>query len=460
MKKQLLTFLIGTLCTTAFVHAQIIRNGDMEHWKTDQVEDPDGWKTANKEKANQGGLKTVSKSADSRSGSAIRLETKVSDKGDTMFGYFTNTQGDPLNGEGGSPYSQQPQNITGYYKGNIAPGDSAIVIVLFKKAGNIISMTVGKLYGNHTAYTPFSFPIDNLLMQPDSVIIAAASSNAFDGVGIQPGSFILFDDLAFSGTGITQQLAGSNFDNWHTEEFISLNDWFSFGEGITRSTDHYKGEYGLLLETKRGENGDVYPSGISNRDFNGMTQSGGMPYSNTNDTLVFYYKYIPAGEDTAMAYISLFNNGSIVGGYTARLTSAATYTKAEIPLPTNMAPDTIQFMFVSSANNNGGPVTTEGSKFWIDEIQFASDPLQTGVSSVFKNNTAVSVYPNPFVDYVVINASADYSQLTYTVNDVTGKVLIAGTGNKIETSALGLGIYFIAVKNGPQTVCIKKIIKQ
>ena len=130
MKKQLLTA-IAVMGITAAANAQVFPNGAMENWQTLNIDEPNSWYTSNREWRLVDGQLTATKSTDGRSGFAIKLETRVDSFGDTAFAYFSNTDGDPTAGEGGQPFSQIAQNMTGYYKSNIAPGDSAIMLVFF-----------------------------------------------------------------------------------------------------------------------------------------------------------------------------------------------------------------------------------------------------------------------------------------------------------------------------------------
>jgi len=460
MKRTLLT-LAAAISIAGSSQAQVIANGGLESWQTVQTDNPTGWVTSNREGGLFSGVITTSKSTDSHGGSsAIKIETKV-DGTDLRFGYFTNSDGDPLAGEGGVPYSQRPTHITGWYKSNIVAGDSAIVLVIFKKAGTVVSMDMFKLYGVHSSYTQFSFPL-TLAVDPDSVIIAAASSNAITEVGVAAGSTITVDDLAFSGTSITQPIPGGDFESWLTASYNYLNDWFTYGDdaaGVARTSDSYKGDYALVLTTEAGGGGGTaYGSGITNADYDGPSMSG-VPYNHANDTLVFWYKYTPQGNDSAMASVSLNKNGSPVGGSFIRLPAAASYTKVVMPLTPMMTPDSIRIDIASSING-GGNTPVEGSMLWVDEIQLTSQPLTTGVRNIFRADSRLSVYPNPFADRIELTLEEYTGDIQYTLNDITGKIVAAGKGNTIATSELGKGIYFITVSDGNEVLAVKKIVKQ
>ena len=447
MNKHLLTA-FAVMGIAAAANAQVFPNGAMENWETINIEEPNNWSTSNKEWRLVNGKFTATKSSDSRSGFAIKLETLVSQSGDTAFAYFANTDGDPTAGEGGQAFNQLPQNMTGYFKSNIAVGDSAVMLVFFKKNGVIISQTEYKFTGISNAYTAFSFPIQNLTVTPDSVIIAAASSNVLAEVGVTPGSWIMFDDLALTGSNITQTITNGNFDSWTTTSLNALNDWWTAGEGISRSTG-YKGSDGyigqaMLLNFIYNNNGDPF---------------GGLPYTRLNDTLVFWYKYNAASaDDSAAVYVELRGNGTSVGGGFLKIGAKSSYTKASIPLFAFNQPDTLRVTFLSSSTESG-PIAVAGSKFTIDEVQLASTPLNTGIKHIFKNSASIGLYPNPTSNIAVIQVN-NTGKIIYELNDITGKVILTGVGNEINMSNLNNGIYFVTVKSGEEIIAIKKLIKQ
>ena len=459
MKKQLLTAL-AVMGIAAAANAQVFPNGAMENWQTLNIDEPNGWNTSNGEWRLVNGQFTVTKSNDSRSGFAIKLETRVSEDGDTAFAYFANTEGDPTAGDGGQPFSQIAQNMTGYFKSNIAAGDSAIMLVLFKKNGVVISQTTYKFTGTYNTYTAFSFAIQNLSVTPDSVVIAAASSNVLDEVGVTPGSWIMFDDLALTGTGVTQTITNGNFDNWTTTTLYNLNDWFVMGETVNRTTG-YKGLYGVALETVEYEDGYIGQTALANNgyDNNNGDPIGGLPYTRTLDTLVFWYKYnAAAADDSAAVLVTISGGGSPVGGAIKLLGAASAFTKVQIPLQAFSTPDTLRLIF-SSSYNQGGPLTVAGSVLTIDEVQLASTPLNTGLKNIFKNSASIGLYPNPASSVAVIQAN-NKGAISFALNDITGKVILTGTGHEIDLSNLNNGIYFVTVKSGTEVIAVKKLIKE
>jgi hypothetical protein len=333
------------------------------------------------------------------------------------------------------------------------------MLVLFKKNGVVVSQTVYNFTGIKSAYTAFSFPIQNLTVTPDSVIIAAASSNVIAGLGVTPGSWIMFDDLALTGSNITQTITNGNFDSWTTTSLNSLNDWWSGGEGISRTTG-YKGSYGVELETIEYQDGYIGQAMLLNFNYdNSGDPYGGLPYTRINDTLVFWYKYDAAStDDSGVVYVELKGNGSMVGGNFLKIGVTPNYTKASIPLFAFNQPDTLRVSFMSSIPE-GGPIEVAGSKFTIDEVQLASTPLNTGIKHVFKNSASIGLYPNPTSNIAVIQLN-NTGKISYELNDITGKIILSGLGNEIDMNNLNNGIYFVTIKSGVEVIAVKKLIKQ
>jgi hypothetical protein len=79
--------------------------------------------------------------------------------------------------------------------------------------------------------------------------------------------------------------------------------------------------------------------------------------------------------------------------------------------------------------------------------------IPAGIAGI--NNDKASIYPNPFTDYIIINVNRDGKAVLY---DLSGKAVLITTiatgSNRIKTSALAKGIYFL--KYGSETVKVVK----
>jgi uncharacterized protein YjdB len=89
----------------------------------------------------------------------------------------------------------------------------------------------------------------------------------------------------------------------------------------------------------------------------------------------------------------------------------------------------------------------------VDKMFTVTVDVATGISNV--KEQSISVYPNPFTEYIIVEAKSDDRA---TIYDISGKqVLTVGVkagSNRIETSALGRGVYVLKI--GLNTVKIVK----
>ena len=379
MKKQLLS--IMAILASGFAFGQTIPNGGFENWTTTQYEEPTGFQTSNSKNNGPQNPGNVIKTTDAHHGTyAIQLNTVLTGT-DTSFAYFAN--GDPgrTPAGGGIPYTQKPTGLRLYYKSNIVGTDSAIILVMFKKAGVAIGSYFYKIGTTKTSYTLFNPTFSPALsVAPDSVVFGAASSNAMVNKGI-PGNMFQVDSISF--TGVTQP-AGFNGDLelWQTHTLGSLNGWAidgGDGSGISQTTDKYTGTYAVELQTMGpsfGGSNQVQPAQlITGMPTRNGPPTGGHPYTNQTDTLVFYYKYIPADpSDSANVSISFSKNHVGIGGYRVLLgTAVGNYAKAKIPISLSQAPDTAIINLSSSSYTNWPyPNSFVGADFKVDNMYLTS----------------------------------------------------------------------------------------
>jgi hypothetical protein len=379
MNKQLL--LIMTVLASGLAFGQTIPNGGFENWTTSQYEEPTGFQTSNSKNNGPQNPGNVIKTTDAHHGQyAIQLNT-VFTGGDTSFAYFANGDPGKTPAAGGIPYAQKPTGLRLYYKSNIVGTDSAIILVMFKKAGVAIGSYFYKIGTTKTSYTLFNPTFSPALsVVPDSVVFGAASSNAMVNKGI-PGNMFQVDSISF--TGVTQQPAGFNGDLelWQPHTVKSLNGWAinSSGSGIAQTTDKYTGTYAAELQTMGpsfGGSNQVEPSNIiTGMRVNNGNPRGGHPYTNQIDTLVFFYKYIPADpSDSASVSISFTKNGVGVGGYRKLLgTAVGGYSKVMMPINLGSVPDTALIGLESSSYTTWPyPNSFVGADFKVDNMYLTS----------------------------------------------------------------------------------------
>ena len=166
-----------------------------------------------------------------------------------------------------------------------------------------------------------------------------------------------------------------------------------------------------------------------------------IPFTLPVATYNFYYQYYPVGGDTAFCTVVYTRNDSTIAvGKTTIAGTVSTWTAGSVTMFTLKSglPDSIGIMFSSSSWIHTHP--HPGSEFYVD------DATNTGIPSIFGNNDAVTVYPNPAKNEVTIAISGTIQGSHVEVYDITGKAI--GTYSMhndmltINTQSFNNGIYF------------------
>ncbi len=455
MKKTLLV-VSAMVALLSANQAQSILNGNFENWKTTIIDKPNSWFSSNDFYA--GGPICVSKTTDSRSGLAIKLESKLTIDGIIEVGYFTNSRGDLNNGDGGTPYDEIPDGISGFYKGNFTAGDSAEIFVGFKKNGVFIERYIFKIGTSSNVFIPFSFPFD-LSDSPDSVFFGISSSNISGNMEPLAGSMIIVDDIQFNGLGITQQLANSDFESWNTNNSYEFVNWTASTQEVTRTADSYSGDAAAFIPVSDFGDGFIFGGNLvlGEPPMNGKRQ--GIPYNLTSDSLSFYYKFNSVNEDSANVIISLYKQGFPIGGENVVLEPTVEYKLKTIPISSQLIPDTLSLIF-AVAQSQINPASL-GSVLYIDDVKLNSAPFSALFENPAQNDERIKLFPNPVQKELYIEVSGRIN-VKYLVTDVAGKVLISGeTINKtaLDLSELKNGIYLISFETSDGVLVVKRFIK-
>ncbi len=448
MKKFLLS-LCGVLIAWVAFGQDSIPNGNFERWDSNTYNYPQNYLyTSNPQNFYMYQLPfNITKTTDSYHGNyAVQLTTNASAT-DTSFGYFLNanpnTNGGPSSWKGGIPYNQQPTGIRGYYKYNVATADSGTILVLFKNAGSIIGMYTYPLGGIQNSYTLFDFTFDPALpMAPDTVVIGAISCKFANGDphGIA-GSTLLLDSISFTGAVSQPSMLNGDFESWQSQTIYSLVDWHTsyFGTlemGIKQTSDAVQGDYALELTTSQVNQNDhdiALPAMVStgyypdNCDSN-CHQQGGSPFSNQIDTLAFYYKYAPSGNDTAVINLKFKKNGTSIFGASIFLTDTENYQYKEFPFDIGQEPDTV-IVDIQSSIWNDTALTYVGSDLKIDHIYFKSNPM-TKTPVITWDNPADITY-GTLLSATQLNATANVPG-TFVYTPESGTKLNVGNNQTLK----------------------------
>jgi hypothetical protein len=461
MKQILLTAASCFFAIAAFT--QTVQNGGFESWSATAMENPQYYPyTSNYEAVRANLPANVTKVADPQQGNfAIRLET-VANASDTMFGYVIN--GDPNSFAGGIPYAAHPITMSGYFKSNVMPGDTAFVLVIFKEAGVAVSFDIAIFTGVNSAYTSFTLPLTiPVTANPDSVIFGAVSSNAFVSGGI-PGSMLQLDNIVFNGVATQPATMNGSFENWTTTSIYTPLGWTTIGDTATRTTDAHAGNYASQMRTIQYDAANAGPSFVTNGTFDGSAILGGRPFTLITDTLCGWYKFTPNGIDSATVIAFAKNNGGNVGANFVGLPPAASYTFFEVPFTCISTPDTLLIVFASSASNT--TMSNVGSVLKIDDVYLKSSLLAVPEIS-WNNFGVVKLYPNPSngVSWIEWTNNSNEAVMV-TVTDALGRVVsqeaVNGNGAQryaIDATSFEKGIYTVTLSQGGMVTSRRLVVE-
>lgn len=115
-----------------------------------------------------------------------------------------------------------------------------------------------------------------------------------------------------------------------------------------------------------------------------------------------------------------------------------------------------QYLLLNLAlGSNGGSVTNLAfpTQYVVDYVRVYQLSSTLAVNNVEKQDST-KVYPNPVKNVLHIDHLNDNPK--FKIHDVSGRVLIAGNGSKVDISTLENGVYFIKVENLQPTKIIKE----
>lgn len=470
MKKKILLLIF--VMFGAYLHAiDLIPNASFENWSSSTYENPTNYPfTSNLQSYFNQNQYNLVKTTDAYNGQyAVKLSTVETHYGSSM-GYFINTdpdEGDNTNWTNGILYNEAPTGIRGYYKYNVENADSAMIMITFRKSGASIGDYVFKIGGNKTAYTLFDFQFEPALTEiPDSVIFGATSSDYMKYDGGVAGSVLYLDNVSFTGVSSQPALFNGDFEEWTSEQTpIKLDSWNKFEwqqQGFTRTMDAKDGNYAIELTSFAGDEDDVArnePGFLTNGywDNNCGCNKGGIPYTNMIDTLTFWYKYMPMGNDKAEISMQFKKNTQSIDWRNLELDASANYRYMEIPISLQQACDTVIINFISSLWNNKD-ISYVGSKLTLDKLQFKSQIVYTNLQTV-SSGSNFEIYPTSTNGIFSIK-NPEQTAYTMEVYSSTGAKISfkQNTPNEINLSNQPTGMYIVRLVSGNKSVN-KRIIK-
>lgn len=411
MMKNLLTVFLFTIASISLL-GQYIPNGGFEDWDTTWMfREPTLWNTGNMETYTGNYLPAV-RTVESYSGNyALRLQS-ASYQGGTVFGYvFANgmlnqeTELDTIQYFGGFPVTAAPDALHGYFYYHIATNDTALAFVSFKKSGKVIGQKLFKITGTVNEFHKLDFDLFDMTETPDSAIIAFACTNAF--VNPIPGNWMIIDSLWFTGT--TDTIPNCDFESWDELSFFDPHHWTSLNELIAfnmgepaafPTTDAHSGENAICLKSQLVYNQfagiDTFTASIllSQYGDGSLFEYGqNFPLNINPSSLKGFYKFIPAGNDTAGIAVTMYDINSVRYNFYNILPAANEYTAFEVNFdyPANVVMQQIYITFTTNFKGQGNRGAI-GSLLYLDDLDLVN-PCEGQQEFSVQNTSANNCYP-------------------------------------------------------------------
>jgi hypothetical protein len=130
----------------------------------------------------------------------------------------------------------------------------------------------------------------------------------------------------------------------------------------------------------------------------------------------------------------------------------------------------------SDINNVDGSISySVGQAFW-HEYSDGGSTINEGVQHAFEififtesisvksEDVAISIFPNPTSEYLMIEINQDFEQISANLLDENGRVIqvisLTDSITKIDMSGLSAAVYFISVYDSNSSVANYKVIKK
>ncbi len=370
----------------------------------------------------------------------------------------------------GSPFTARPDSLIFFANHNIAVDDTAFELLSIKQNGIEIGTAPFLIEGNtNGSFVRYAVPISyTALGNPDTVIIAFASSVRLFNNWTPSTNWLQVDDISFSQT--AQTVVNADFEVWDTTEYDTPDSWFSSRDNpkglldtipVTKTTDAYSGQYAVRMESL------LFPYGsFTGFVINSQAEGGyhpGFPVDRKWESLTGYFKYQPVNNDTMNLTVVMFKAGQQIGfGGLTIDTAVSDYTPFSVPIwynqPNEMPDSAMIFLQNCNWNPHGNSV------LYVDALSMSGfDPAFTNVPVVPSIMAAgLTIYPNPAGNYLNIKAEGMEQSYQIEVFDITGsmKYSIRQTTNhhQIDLSDFSTGIYFVKVGDGQKSMNGKFII--
>lgn len=395
--------------------------------------------------------------------------------GVVLDGYTSDGQ----NFTGGIPFTQRPDSVRLFCTYHIVAGDTAYVLVLFKKQGVNLAYQWIPIAANNavaTTFTPISRKITyidtNRTHLPDSVIVGVICTNP-NNQGTWPvGDTLVVDDISFPGT--TTAIPNGTFEAWDSLTTYTLPGWYGTSGNndtaysIARSTDKFAGNYSVLVQNSVTARDTMFGMASTTTLKDSSQNKPSFKVSQRYLNFSFAYKYLPKNGDTMNVMALFYNNHSQIASAQYRSSETDSVWK-QVNTPINyynpnamITPDSATiFLSATGSNQPRG-----NSKLYIDNLSFAtSQILLKPIKSLAGTGFSVTMSSQSKLVTMQFNVgTSDHVTIKLMdlagreINELVNRTVLQGTYTMtFDASHLSKGVYLVQKMTG-SSIETRKII--
>lgn len=441
-----------------------IPNFNFEIWDTNSMEIPDS--------VTMFGGQITKAPAACNGNFAVKLESNATY--DSPGFILLGTTVDGLSFSGGFPFNARPDSIIACMEYDIIPNDTALIVLILKKNGIVISNNFFEIYGSSAGnFQELTFPITYTASEtPDSIIFAAVTTDIRHITQLLLGSYLTLDNLHFSGT--TESIPNYDFEIWKNFEHITLNSWSYEGKTkikefdqelpVILSNDAHSGNYAAMVR-----NIISPPDTVSGNLYSSNTDHQSFSINYKPNSLNGFYKFYPENGDSLYINISILSGTDWIGSGTFKTgDTVSDYTPFTAAIAYNQAvtPDSAYINIQVSKNN----MPLGNSYALIDDFNFdgfLADVEENPMVKPANADLEFNIYPNPFSNNATISFTLDQpEQVQIRLYDISGNDILTianknfGEGDH-DISFSGAGLqkgFYICMITTDKTTYSKKII--
>lgn len=381
---------------------------------------------------------------------------------------------DAVHFTGGIPFNAHPDTLIGCFNYFIPDNDTALILIILKKQGVVISDKWYKIHGTSSGnFDEMKFPISySSGVNADSMIIAFVVTDIrLQNEQFPSGGYLIIDHIRFTGT--TENIPNYDFEDWDTNTFYSLDHWYSRhndpihpdNRNFSRTTDAQHGNYAVKIQNYLNDS-DTLTGWFSTSL---QWSVPGFSVNARHQSLTGYYKFLPENNDTMNIRVNMFKNHYPVGSGTFMSNNAVnSYSPfiVDIQYYNSDIPDSATICFQSSFLSP----PTGNSVLYVDNLNF--DGFFTGIKEpalTSADSISFNVFPNPLSEKGIVSFETHREEnVTVRLFDLSGKQIALLAGgiykpglHKINFTASGLSKgFYICMINTNYSNYFKKIIIQ